>query len=148
MTYRNLEPISRQLTIVVGLTVVGFMAFGLSLSFYRNILFEQTLEGLAVQNRALRSQISLSQNDIEYFRSAQFKDKYAKESLGRVNPGEKAIIITKNERPLIPTDSDLLTERERMEQVYLQYLQQLPVLEHWRLYLLHRERIEELKRGL
>ena len=94
MSYQHLEPLSKQLTIVIGLSVVGFMAFGLALSFYRNLLFEQTLEGISEQNEILRDQIDQGYRDLEHFKSSQYKDKYAKENLNLVRPGEKTLIIT------------------------------------------------------
>ena len=94
MPYHHHEPASKQLTILVGLTVVGFMAFGLALSFYRNVLFEQTLSNLGLKNDQLRQRIELGKRELEYYRSTQYKDKYAKENLGLVNPGEQVLIIT------------------------------------------------------
>ena len=72
MAYQQLEPVSRQLTIVIGLAVVGFMAFGLALSYYRNALFEQTLENISVQNDQLRSKIEQGYKNLEYYQSAQY----------------------------------------------------------------------------
>src|SRR3989338_10318687 len=102
MPYRDLEPISKQLTIVV-----GFMAFGLALSYYRNILFDEHLTEIARQNDELALQIQEERGDLDYFQSAQYKDKYAKETLGRLNPGEKALIITQQ-----PKAPDLSTSLE------------------------------------
>lgn len=147
-TTRDIEPISKQLTIVIGLTVVGFMAFGLALSFYRNILFEDTLANIELQNKTIADNIQQGYRDLEYFRSQQYKDKFAKENLGTVNPGEKMIIIT---RPPEPVDGDIIDEaldKERREAAYFELLQQMPVIEHWNLYLFQRDKIEELKRGL
>ena len=82
MAYNRVtQPVSKQLTIVIGLTVVGFMAFGLALSFYRNILFEQTLSDIETENERIAQTIELGYGDLEYYRSAQYKDKYAKENL-------------------------------------------------------------------
>ena len=149
MRYQGTEPISKQLTIVIGLTVVGFMAFGLALSYYRNALFEQTLLNIQNQNDLLREKITLGYRDLEYYRSAQYKDKYAKENLGLMNPGEKALVITEEMNvvsfPL--TDSGILNA-EQQEATYLELLRQMPVIEHWKLFLFHRKKIEELKRAL
>jgi hypothetical protein len=144
----DIEPISKQLTIIIGLTVVGFMAFGLALSFYRNILFEQTLADLEAQNQRIQDTIAEGQRTLEYYKSDQFKDKYAKENLGRLNKGEKVLIITQ-----VPSASpfDLeedAAEMERQEAAYFELLRQMPVLEHWKLYLFQRKRIEEFKRAL
>lgn len=145
---RDIEPISKQLTIVIGLTVVGFMAFGLALSFYRNILFEKTLEDLADQNGLIARQIDQGYNDLEYFRSAQYKDKYAKENLDKYNPGENVIIITQPADRDAVLETDDATEQERKEAAYQELLQSTPVWDHWKMFLFHREDIEKLKEGL
>ena len=148
MAYQHIEPISKQLTIIVGLTVVGFMAFGLALSFYRNVLFEQTLEDIRNQNTALRRSIAGGYKELDYYRSVQFKDKYAKENLSMMKPGEKVLIITELQRPLDALESEEDTYMQEREAAYLELLRQMPVLEHWKLYFFHRDRIEELKRAL
>lgn len=148
MAYQHIEPISKQLTIIVGLTVVGFMAFGLALSFYRNVLFEQTLLDIGNQNTALRRSIAAGYKELDYYRSTQFKDKYAKENLSMVKPGEKVLIITELNRPADAIESEQGTYTEEREAAYMELLRQMPVLEHWKLYFFHRDRIEELKRAL
>ena len=149
MPYQNdLEPISKQLTIVIGLTVVGFMAFGLALSFYRNILFEQTLKDLEQQNQEVASGIERGYHDLEYFGSDQYKDKYAKENLNRLKPDEKVLIITKQPRGIDTGSGETINEKERREAAYLEILRQMPIIEHWKMYLFHRDKIEEFKKGL
>lgn len=145
MGYQHTEPISKQLTIVVGLTVVGFMAFGLALSFYRNVLFEQTLGEIEEQNKALRDRITDEQGDLEYYRSDQYKDKYAKENLNKVKAGEKVLIISQAPSISIVEEGDTVVELEEREATYLELLQQMPTIEHWQLYFFHKEEIEELK---
>lgn len=148
-TPHDFEPVSKQLTIVIGLTVVGFMAFGLALSFYRNILFEETLSQLEGQNRELVRSIDKGYRDLEYVGSDQYKDKYAKQNLGKLNPGEKVLIITNEPPPSAATGSgETLQEREARDAAYFEILRQMPVLEHWKTYLFHREKLEELKKGL
>lgn len=146
--YRDLEPISKQLTIVVGLTVVCFMAFGLALSYYRNILFEITLQNLNAQNAQLRGKNAESQTDLDYYRSAQYKDKYAKENLGKINPGEKVLVITEAPEQDVIDNEDPLTPSQRQEAAFEDLLRQMPILEHWNLFLFHRDRVEELKKSL
>ncbi|MDP6562134.1 MAG: hypothetical protein QF793_04405, partial [Candidatus Peribacteraceae bacterium] len=77
-----------------------------------------------------------------------YKDKYAKENLNIVRPGEKTLIITQ-----IPNDVFVLSEpqlepTQQQEAAYFELLRQMPTLEHWKLYLFHREKIEEIKMGL
>ncbi len=148
MPYRDLEPISKQLTIVVGLTVVGFMAFGLALSFYRNVLFQETLLSIESQNQHLQEEVHDSQTELDYFRSAQYKDKYAKENLGRLNPGEKVLIISQL-APALGSASAVTQEvTEDQEAAFEEELRQIPVYLHWELFLFEREKIEELKRSV
>lgn len=147
-TTQDIEPFSKQVTIVIGLTVVGFMAFGLALSFYRNILFEQTLQDLEAQNALIALSIEKGYGDLEYYKSDQYKDKFAKENLGKTNPGEKLVILT--QPPKIDQESviDDILDKERREAAYFELLRQMPVVEHWKLYLFRREKMEELKKGL
>jgi len=139
---------SKQLTIVVGLTVVGFMTFGLVLSIYRNALFEETLDDIHVQNNALRTRIAQGYRNLEYYRSTQYKDKYAKENLGVVRPGEKVLILTEKLPSAATTSAFDPAYAEEREATYMELLRQMPVLEHWKLFFFHRDRIEELKRAL
>lgn len=148
MAYQHLEPVSKQLTIVIGLTVVGFMAFGFALSFYRNLLFEQTLDEIGTQNNVLRNQIEDGYRSLEYFQSAQYKDKYAKENLNLIRPGENVLIITHKEKDSFTLSSENEAEIEQKEAAYFELMRQMPVLEHWKLYLFHKDKIEELKMNL
>ena len=148
MPSNHLEPFSKQLTIIVGLTVVGFMAFGLALSYYRNALFEQTLSNIKAQNDILRGSIQIGYRDLEYYRSAQYKDKYAKENLGRINPGEQILIITEQPKPIYYDSLGDIPASEQQEAAYLELLRQMPILEHWKLFLFQREQIEGIKRSL
>ena len=147
MSYRQVEPVSKQVTIVVGLTVVGFMTFGLALSFYRNVLFDQTLDHLNTKNDELRLRIEDGRHQLEYYKSAQYKDKYAKEHLGLVNPGESILVITEKDDTSRDTPADSEAFQEQQEAAYLELLRQMPPSEHWQLYLFHRDEMEELKRS-
>lgn len=148
MAFHSAEPLSRQLTIVIGLTVVGFMAFGLALSFYRNVLFESTLDTMRTQNRLMAQQNEDARRELEYLHSVQHKDKYAKENLGRVRPDEKVLIITPP--AIAPVFGEELegVAREQQEERFLELLRQMPVIEHWQLFLFYPKRVEELRRGV
>lgn len=124
------------------------MAFGLALSFYRNILFEQTLSDIEDENARIAATIEYGYGDLEYYRSTQYKDKYAKENLGKLNPGEKLIIITPDPNARSPFTQTGSTQQERAEAAYFELLQQMPIIEHWELYLFHRDKLEELRKGL
>jgi len=148
VAYRHIEPLSKQITIVVGLSVVGLMALGLALSFYRNVLFEQTLEDIDAHNEELRRSIEEGKRQLEYYRSAQYKDKHAKEQLGKVKPGENVLIIAeKTDRTLSAATPDPTIANEQEEAAFYELLRQMPVIEHWKLYFFHRDQINELKRS-
>lgn len=143
----SLEPLTKQVTIIVGLAVVSFMAFGLALSFYRNILFEEKLQALEEENRELAEEIRKSRRDLEYYTSSQYKDKYAKENLGLLGPGEKLLIIAKEDEPR-DLSGEELSERERREVEYRELLRQMPILEHWKLFLFERAKLKELRKEM
>lgn len=148
MAYRNIEPFSKQLTIVVGLTVVGLMAFGLALSFYRNVLFDETLLSIEEKNHELQNLIDAGKRELEYYQSVQYKDKYAKENLGKVTHDEQVLIFTKDidrSQGALPRQTESISEQQ--ESAYLELLRQMPIFEHWKLYLFHKEKIEGLKRS-
>ncbi len=145
----NIEPISKQLTIVIGLTVVGFMAFGLAVSFYRNILFEETLIGIQEQNEQISEKIKQGYEDLEYYRSAQYKNKFAKENLGKVAPGERLVYLHEEVKKRTDTKPvDDILNKAKHEAAFTEYMRQLPTWEHWKLYLFNPDKIEELKRSL
>ncbi len=144
----SIEPISKQVTIVVGLTVVGFMAFGLALSFYRNALFEETLGQLAKDNGQIAKDIEKGYRALEYYQSDQFKDKFAKENLHKINPGEKVLIITQQLPELQPLLETTKEQEDRKEATYQELLRQMPVLEHWQMFLFQKEKVDELKKNL
>ncbi len=146
--HKSIEPISKQLTLVVGLTVVGFMAFGLAVSFYRNILFEETLLDLQRGNDLIAAEIDTLYRDLDEVRSDLYKDRFAKQNLGKVNPGEQLLIITEPPPRLPGSPLDDPEEQARREAAYDELLRQMPVLEHWKLYLFHRERIPKIKEAL
>ena len=148
MAFHTGEPLSRQLTIVIGLTVVGFMAFGLALSFYRNILFDRTLEDMRKQNAVMARSNDDAHRELEYLHSFQHKDKYAKENLGRVRDGEKVLIITPPAAQATFGEEPDADAAEQQEARFLELLRQMPILEHWQLFLFQPERVEELRRGV
>lgn len=148
-SHRDIEPVSKQLTIVIGLTVVGFMAFGLALSFYRNILFEETLQNLQRENDKIADKIRAGYGELEYYQSEQYKDKFAKENLSKLNAGEKMLIISNPPPdPAIQDPETDALDAERREAAYFELLDQMPVLEQWNIFLFHRDRIDNLKSGL
>jgi hypothetical protein len=148
VAFHTAEPLSRQLTIVIGLTVVGFMAFGLALSFYRNVLFDRTLGDMRKQNAQMARSNEDARRELEYLHSLQHKDKYAKENLGRMRESEKVLIITPPVQEIPFGEEPTAAASEQQEARFLELLRQMPILEHWQLFLFKPDRVEELRRGV
>lgn len=145
--YKDAAPFPKQMTIVIGLCVVGLMAFGLALSYYKNILFDQQLLTMQQRNATLKQQITEGYQRFEYLQSRQYKDKYAKESIGLLNPGEKVVIFASKPDPVASQPLSELTEAER-QAIYEENLRNIRVLDHWRLYLFHKDQIDDLRKPL
>ena len=147
MRQREISTFSKRVTILVGLGVVGAMAFGLAISFYRNLLFEETLASLTERNRDLRDSIDKGLESLAYYRSSQYRDKYAKENLAKLSAGEKVLILKPLPEAISFEADDDTTRAEQRAAAYVQYLQKLPVIEHWKLYFLEPEKLTELKQS-
>lgn len=147
MAEKEISPFSKKLTILIGLSVVGAMAFGLSISFYHNLLFEETLSDLGWQNRELRRRIDAGLDELAYYRSRQYRDKYAKENLGRLNPGEKVLIFTEQSQKEIVQEEGQFSMQEERESAYKHALENIPVLDHWRLYIFDPDGLQKLKQS-
>ncbi|MDD5055394.1 MAG: septum formation initiator family protein [Candidatus Peribacteraceae bacterium] len=147
MRYSDVAPIPKQMTIVLGLSVVGLMAFGLALSYYKNILFDRQLAAMEQRNLRLKDDIMAGHRKLQYLQSAQYKDKYAKENFGLLRPGEKLIVINR------PTTVDstlgaLTLTPEEEEAIFEENLRNIRVVDQWKLYLFSREKIESLRKKL
>lgn len=148
MPYNEVAPIPKQMTIVVGLCVVGLMAFGLALSYYKNILFDRQLLTMQERNMRLKQQISNGYDQLQYLESSQYKDKYAKENFGVLKAGEKVLVIN---RPVVASvlslNSTELSEEDK-EAIFEENLRSIRVVDHWKLFLFNRNQIDDLKRNM
>lgn len=147
MPYHDIAPFPKRLTIMIGLCVVGAMAFGLVLSLYKNIVFDQQLLVMQDRNLQLKNDILKGYQDLEYFHSDQYKDKYAKENIGLINPGEHVIIITHDIEPMQFIKPQELTE-EQKQAIYEENLRNIPIIYHWSLYFFHPDQIDALKKNV
>lgn len=147
MAYNDIAPFSKQVTIVSGLAVVGLMAFGLALSYYKNVLFDKQLGLVQDRNTQLKQDIVDGYAQLMYLRSEQYKDKYAKENLGLLRPGEKVLLI---DRPSVVTPLTRATDLTPEEKIALfeENLRNIRIIDQWELYLFHKEKIEDLRRAL
>ncbi len=145
--YNDIAPIPKQMTIVVGLCVVGLMAFGLALSYYKNVLFDKQLLEMQARNNRLHSDVLQGYAELRYLESSQYKDKYAKENFGLLRSGEKVLFLNTNDEPLLYAKTNDLTPDEK-EAIYEENLRNIRVIDHWKIYLFDRQNIEELKKQI
>ena len=92
------KPFVLQLVIVGGFLVFLYIFFALATSIYRDYKLEVSIQEFENEIDRLADMAYQKPKDIEYYQSEQYKDKYAKENLNLLNPGEKLIIIPQEER--------------------------------------------------
>lgn len=125
-----------QTVIIVGFITIGYMLFNLAISVYNDYQVNLRLEQYAEENERIARDNLNKKEEYAYFNSDLFKDKYAKENLNKLQPGEKVIVLpekTENifaERPLFEED-ELKVER----------LMLLSNREQWKEYFFGEERI-------
>lgn len=146
-TYSDIAPIPKQMTIVIGLCVVGLMAFGLALSYYKNILFDRQLLAMQERNNKLKREIMDGYGQLRYLQSTQYRDKYAKENLGLLSPGEKVLILHAPAEPVLFSKETELTEEDQ-QAIYEENLRNIRIIDHWKLFLFNRDKIDELKKSV
>lgn len=146
MQYNDITPIPKRMVIITGLFVVGLMAFGLALSYYKNILFDRQLITMQERNAKLREDVLRSYMELRYRQSSQYKDKYAKEYFNLLQPGEKVLYVSTPPEQVLFKPVHERTPEEDIA-VYEENLRSIRVIDHWSLYLFHRDKIEALKTG-
>lgn len=144
MQYNDITPIPKRMVIITGLFVVGLMAFGLALSYYKNILFDRQLIVMQQRNAKLREEVLRSYMELRYRQSAQYKDKYAKEYFNLLKPGEKVLYVRMPHQQILETPIHDRTPEE-IEALYEENLRSIRVIDHWNLYIFHRDKIDALK---
>ena len=147
MAYSDVAPIPKRMTIIAGLSVVGLMAFGLALSYYKNILFDRQLVAMGQKNLEIKNEIFDKYAELQYLNSEQYKDKYAKENFGLLRSGEKVLLLGMPQDSPAPSPLNELSEEEK-QAIYEENLRRIRILDHWRLYLFERDKLEELKEEL
>ncbi len=135
------------MTIVIGLCVVGLMAFGLALSYYKNILFDRQLQTMQERNNRLKLQIANGNDNLQYLESAQYRDKYAKENFGLLKPGEKVLLVNRPSEQVTVSQNNADLTPEEKQAIFEENLRSIRVVDQWKLYLFNRDRIDDLKKN-
>ena len=82
-----------QLLIMGGFFFFFYMFFALATSIYRDYKLETEIETFEDEINNLADRANQKPSDLKYLQSDEYKDRYAKENLNLLNPGEKLIIL-------------------------------------------------------
>ena len=90
---RKNKPFTFQFIVLGGFIFFFYMFFALATSIYRDYNLESEIERFESEVNRLAEMAQKKPDDVAYYASREYKDRYAKESLNLLNPGEKLIII-------------------------------------------------------
>lgn len=88
-----------------------YMFFALATAIYRDYKLESEIQRFEAHIDDLADLVRQKPEDVEYFASMEYKDRYAKENLNLLNPGEKLIIIPEEERIVEQGPVELMTDK-------------------------------------
>ena len=100
-----------QLVVIGGFIFFFYMFFALAASIYRDYKLESEVQKFEQDINQLADMAQQKPEDVQYFASNQYKDRYAKESLGLLNPGEKLIIIPEDQQVVEQGPVELQTDK-------------------------------------
>lgn len=87
-----------QLVIVGGFLVFLYIFFALATSVYKDYKLDLNVGKFKEEIDLLAEKARQKPKGVLFYQSAQYKDRYAKENLNLLNPGERLIIIPQEER--------------------------------------------------
>jgi cell division protein FtsB len=99
-----------QLLIMGGFFFFFYMFFSLATSIYRDYKLETEITGFKEEINNLADKAEQKPSDVKYLQSAEYKDRYAKENLDLLNPGEKLIILPDPDQVVEQGPVELMTE--------------------------------------
>ena len=100
-----------QLIVIGGFIFFFYMFFALTTSIYRDYKLESEVQRFEQDINELAELARQKPEDVEYFASEEYKDRYAKENLNLLNPGERLIIIPQEEQVVEHGPVELFTNR-------------------------------------
>lgn len=99
-----------QLLIMGGFFFFFYMFFALATSIYRDYKLETDIETFQGEIDDLADRANQKPEDLKYLQSDEYKDRYAKENLNLLNPGEKLIILPDPDQRVEQGPVKLMTE--------------------------------------
>jgi len=101
---------SFQLMVIGGFFFFFYMFFALAASIYRDYKLESEITSFEGEIDRLADLAHQKPQDVQYFTSLEYKDRYAKESLNLLNPGEQLIIIPEETHNVEQGPAPLMTD--------------------------------------
>ncbi len=83
-----------QTIIIVGFCIIMYELFLITTSAYKDYKLTKYFKESKKENNILKDKNLNSKKDLLYFSSPQFRDKYAKQNLGKLKTGEKIIVFS------------------------------------------------------
>ncbi len=87
-----------------------YMFFALATSIYRDYKLETEIETFEDVINDLADRANQKPSDLKYLQSDEYKDRYAKENLNLLNPGEKLIILPDPKQNVEQGPVELMTD--------------------------------------
>ncbi len=135
MTYSD-APKTTKMVIIIEIVLLAYMLYVLSTSLYKSYQVDKFISTAADENKRLEQQNTMLIEDYEYFGSAAYKEKIAKQNFNLVRPGEEVIV-------LLPDTTHATPQETQEDQVYAytsKYYQSLSNPQKWYLFLFDRDR--------
>ena len=99
-----------QLFVIGGFFFFFYMFFALATSIYRDYKLETEMELFEAEINDLADLANQKPGDLKYLQSDEYKDRYAKENLNLLNPGEKLLILPREDQVVKQGPVTLMTE--------------------------------------
>ena len=99
-----------QLLIMGGFFFFFYMFFSLATSIYKDYKLETEITSFKEKISDLAQRAGQKPEDLKYLQSDEYKDRYAKENLNLLNPGEKLIVLPDPEQNVEQGPVELMTD--------------------------------------
>ncbi len=105
------KPFTAQLIIIGGFLVFFYIFFALATQIYKDYKLQKHIEDFQSGIDELAQLAQQKPEDVAYFSSPEYKDRYAKENLNLLDPGEKLIVIPQGEQNIVKGSSRTLAAK-------------------------------------
>lgn len=106
-----------KLIIVVELILVIYLLNTLTISVYRGYQIDRVIAEYEEENRRIEEENRQKSEDYDYYSSANYIEKIAKQNLGLINPGEEVIILPKKDTATIVPDAESTAADKRLSEM-------------------------------